>query len=214
MGHDRIAFDLSYQAYLAALSGTQSDSCLGVEVTCYKMLTDLLPAGTALIILAAAIIAATVATLNVSRQLKHSRETTDKRLAHAFVEKRYDVVRHKRAVAKALLEEVELLKAHLELAISEKKKGVIDPTVYPALLSEIGRLDEDSIKCVVHFYGYHAWYFAKGNLAVSVRPADLPGVAESAREALISFLEETEPERDRTLKELRSFSERQHPIAT
>ncbi len=168
-------------------------------------MADFLPAGSALLALIGLMIGAWIAIRNVNKQLEHSRNNTDKQLAYDFTAIRYDAVRHKRAVAKALLQEVKLLNDHLKMVLNEDKVCFVTPIVYPALLSEIGRLHTDQIESVVYFYGYYQWYFAGSQMAKSVRPADLPGVAEKAINALNKFIDDTEKERCDTLADLKRY---------
>ena len=139
--------------------------CFDPGSECYQLWTDGLPA--------LAILGAAVAVYAVQRQLRHSIDAT-----------RYEAVRRKRAIAKALLQEI------IELTKRASSGARVAPTVHPSLAADIGRLDTDSIGAVVRFYAA----YDEGTTGDQTKLISLGNAAETS---LNCFLEKTEAERKR-----------------
>lgn len=180
-------------------------SCFFPDGPCYKVLIDFTPVVAALLAFLAAMFAAAIAVRNVSRQLEQSRTSINQQLEHArtqqttelansFAALRYEAVRHKRAVAKALLEELNFIVPRR--LNGGPDCGLVPPTVYISVVGEIGRLNTESIAHVVRFY---ALYMAVGNVASEAMDkhcSELKREGKLAVCSLIRFLEITEGERD------------------
>lgn len=96
---------------------------------------------------------------------------------------RYEAVRSKRATAKAIREEIALLK-------DLEGDADVDPIVFQSLCPSVGRLNEKSIASVVKFYGGYAKRSKVGGEEMRNRAAQ--AIAD-----LDKFLESTEAELDR-----------------
>ena len=134
----------------------------------FDWLKDLEPAF-AVMIAAVAVLVSVMSTFFQQRQLVHLT--------------RYDAVRSKRATAKALREEINALK---DLQYSSH----VQPVVFRAITSSIGRLNENSIGSVVRFY-------ASLENREQVGQAKLDARADKAVSDLDKFLCATEEENNR-----------------
>ena len=102
---------------------------------------------------------------------------------------RYEAVRSKRSTAKAIREEIALLK-------NIQGDANVDPVVFQALCQSVGRLNEKSIASVINFYGGYASRPKTEEGEMRIR-------AVQAIADLDNFLKSTEAERDRLSSRLR-----------
>lgn len=145
-------------------------ACLSTLSDCSQAALDYAPLLSALV----ALLALAAGAFHVSRQLKQSALLT-----------RYEAVRHKRAIAKALRDEIETL---ANLAASGHKAT---PEIFLAVAADIGRLDDESIRDVVRFY-------ASYNAEPASTKEELALLKHKSITSLDSFIEEkTKTERDR-----------------
>ena len=102
---------------------------------------------------------------------------------------RYEAVRRKRAVAKALREEISAI-------LNAPPDATVKPTIFQAHAADIGRLNEKAIRSIIQFYA----------VASQDRPLNLESIrakADAAISDLDEFLTLTEPERNRLSQKIK-----------
>lgn len=175
-------------------------SCWAVDGPCYQVAKDFTP----LVAVVVALFAAGFSVWNVNRQLRHARERHDMQLAYSYAAVRYDAVRRKVATSKALLQEIYTLNYHAECEVGN---AVLDPAAYPALLSEIGQLDEESIRYIVQFYASYTRMRLGGGNIESINE-DVPVNGRAAIQALEDFQDAAKLEHDIVKAEMQKARDR------
>ncbi|MBY5846454.1 hypothetical protein GR204_27750 [Rhizobium leguminosarum] len=124
-----------------------------------------------------------------------------RQLRSGHFSQRYDAFRNKRAVAKALLGEITLLRGILELE-TDPTIQVAQPILYQANLSQIGRLPSVCILPTISFYAYYTAFFTPGSASRVTTVDKLISSADLAIKELAKFVEGSKSERKSILQNI------------
>lgn len=146
----------------------------------YALAKDFLPALAIIASILMAWFTIKTAINNVQKQLRANSKA-----------ERYEAFRNKRAVAKAVMAEIKMLK---EIILEEGGLHPVETVVFKAVASDIGRLNRQYTETVVRFYGRYSLLTKPGSSS-ETSITHLVELASVAIDHLEQFLKETEVQR-------------------